>query len=555
MYILIRIIVLVFGIVLTISQANAAAGIASAHPLATRAGEEILQKGGNAFDAAIAITATLAVVEPAGSGIGGGGFWLLHDASSGQNIMLDGREKAPGNAHRDMYLDASGEVVSGLSVDGPLAAGIPGEPAALAWLASQRGRLPLADSLSPAIKYAEEGFKIGHHYHRLMKFRHKVILASPAAAEIFLDDGKVPEPGWLLVQKDLARTLRAIASGGHDAFYQGEIAELLVKGNQDAGGIWSLEDLANYRVELRQPVTAEYHGMKVVSAALPSSGGLVIASTLNILEGFDMGQFDATGQTHLLVEAMRRAYRDRAEFMGDQDFIDVPITMLASKSYADSLRENIDSQRATPSSELNPVAAGEPKGADTTHFSVVDAEGNRVAATLSINYPFGSGFVAPGTGVLQNDEMDDFSAKPGEPNVYGLVGAEANAITSNKRMLSSMSPTFAETDDRIIVFGTPGGSRIISMVLQGLLSFHQGATAEEIVSRGRIHHQYLPDRIQYEPDALSPREIIRLYVRGHKLRPRGRTWGNMHAVIIDKKSGQMTAASDPRGEGEVLVME
>lgn len=534
---------------------HGAAGVATAHPLATEAGTRILAEGGNAFDAAVAITAALAVVEPTGSGLGGGGFWLLHKASSGEDLMLDGREKAPAAASRDMYLDSAGEVIENLSVDGPLAAGIPGEPAAIAWLASAYGDLPLSQSLGPAIEYAEQGFPVGAHYQRMMQFRQPVIKQSPAAAEIFLNNSEVPEPGWTLVQKDLGKTLRALAEQGYPGFYRGEIAQKLVDGMRAAGGIWTMEDLANYQIKIRQPVTTTYHDMKLTSAALPSSGGLVMATALNILSGFDLEEADQTKATHLVVEAMRRAYRDRAEYMGDSDFIDVPTEKLLDRKYAENLRNSIDPSRATKSSDLPAATDNSGTGTNTTHFSVVDHDGNRVAATLSINYPFGSGFVSPGTGVLLNDEMDDFSAKPGVPNVYGLVGAEANAIEAGKRMLSSMSPTFLETDDRIAVIGTPGGSRIISMVLLGALEFNEGGNAEEIVSKGRIHHQYLPDQIQYEPDTLSAKDIVKLYVMGHKLKPRGRTWGNMHVVIIDKTTGAVTAASDPRVEGEARVIE
>jgi gamma-glutamyltranspeptidase/glutathione hydrolase len=536
-------------------QSIAAAGVASAHPLATEAGMRVLQQGGNAFDAAVAVTAALAVVEPAGSGLGGGGFWLLHDVATGKDMMLDGREKAPNAASRDMYLDQAGEVIPGSSVDGPLAAGIPGEPAALAWLSNLYGQLPLQQSLAPAIEYAEQGFAVGEHYHRLMKFRRDAILDSPAATEIFLDNGKVPEVGWKLIQKDLANTLRALAEKGFDGFYRGQVAEALVRGAQEAGGVWTMEDLAAYRVKLRQPVQAEYAGMKLTSAALPSSGGLVMAIALNILSQFDIENMDDTTSTHVLVEAMRRAYRDRAEYMGDSDFVEVPVERLLEIEHAKSLSESIDLKHATSSADLPSATGAMVESNNTTHFSVVDHAGNRVAATLSINYPFGSAFVPPGTGVLLNDEMDDFSAKPGVPNVYGLVGAEANAIEPGKRMLSSMSPTFLESEDRIAVLGTPGGSRIISMVLLGALAFSQGASAKEIVSTPRIHHQYLPDKIQYEPEALTPGQIVRLYVRGHKLEPRGRTWGNMHAVIVDKASGKVTAASDPRGEGMATVVD
>ncbi len=533
---------------------HGAAAIASAHPLATDAGLQVLDQGGNAFDAAVAVTATLAVVEPTGSGLGGGGFWLLYDAANDRELMLDGRETAPGQAHRDMYLDAAGEVIPNLSVDGPLAAGIPGEPAAIAWLASVLGDLPLEQSLAPAIAYAERGFAVGEHYQRLMEFRQPVIAASPAAAAIFLDDGAVPEPGWRLVQRDLGQVLRAIAERGFDGFYRGPVAEALVSGSTEAGGIWTLEDLAGYRVAVREPVRGSYGDMTFTAAALPSSGGLVMAEVFNILQGLDLESADPVTRNHLLVEAMRRAYRDRAEFMGDSDFVDVPVEKLLSMEHAETMRAGIDPARATPSADLAPASGGTGAGADTTHFSIVDQYGNRVAATLSINYPFGSGFVPPGTGVLLNDEMDDFSAKPGVPNVYGLVGAEANAIAPGKRMLSSMTPTFLETPERIAVLGTPGGSRIISMVIQSALAFHAGADAVEMVDRGRIHHQYLPDRIQYETGALTPGEVVRLYLRGHALEPRDRTWGNMHAVVIDKATGSLSAASDRRGEGKAAVI-
>ncbi|NKB77456.1 MAG: gamma-glutamyltransferase [Gammaproteobacteria bacterium] len=508
------------------------AGIASAHPYATRAGIQILKQGGNAFDAAIAVTAALAVVEPTGSGLGGGGFWLLHDSASGDSMMVDGREKAPLAATRDMYLDKNKNVIPKLSVDGALAAGIPGEPAALAWMANKYGTLPLSESLKPAIRLAEQGFPVGPKYYRLMKFRLKTIQASQAAADIFLDEGKVPSIGHIIVQRDLAKTLKAIARDGHDGFYQGEVAEKLVKGVRAAGGIWTMDDLAQYQVQIRKPVTVEYKGMKITSAALPSSGGLVLAQSLNILSGYDMKSMDELDFTHLTVEAMRRAYRDRAQYMGDEDFVTVPKAMIVDQNYAHGLRQSIRLDMATPSDYLSPTHYDDAKGQDTTHFSIIDGAGNRVSATLSINYPFGSGVVAPGTGVLLNDEMDDFSSKPGVPNVYGLVGAEANAIEPGKRMLSSMSPTFLETNGRVAVLGTPGGSRIISMVLLAALEFHKGAGPKGMVLRPRFHHQYLPDSIQYEPNSLSEETLAALIERGHELKSRDRTWGNMHAVVL-----------------------
>ena len=528
-----------------------AQAVASAHPAATQAGIDILNQGGNAFDAAVAVSAALAVVEPFGSGLGGGGFWLLHRASDGKKIMLDGREVAPGKAHRDMYLDESGEPIKNASVNGALAAAIPGMPAALVHLSKHYGQLALSSSLNPAIKLAENGFVVNEHYKSLASFRQPVLAASEPANSIFLTHGQVPELDARIIQKELANTLKQLARQGFDGFYAGEVAENLVNSVQQAGGIWTLQDLANYRIKERDPVIIDYNGMKVTSAALPSSGGLVLSIGLNSLQQYDLAALDEATRIHLVVEAMRRAYRDRALYMGDSDFVTVPVAELTKKSYAQKVSADIDLNKATPSQQisgLNPV-----EGHDTTHFSVLDKHGNRVSATLSINYPFGSGFVAAGTGVLLNDEMDDFSIKPGVPNVYGLVGGEANAIEPGKRMLSSMSPTFFETNDKIGVLGTPGGSRIISMVLLGLLDAEQGNEPSSWVSLPRYHHQYLPDVIQHEPNALSEQTMAQLRAKGHQLKSVGRTYGNMQAILWDKNTNKVSAASDSRHSGEALV--
>ncbi|MGV6857984.1 MAG: gamma-glutamyltransferase [bacterium] len=535
-------------------EAGYQAAIASAHPLATEAGEKILREGGNAFDAAVAISAALAVVEPYGSGLGGGGFWLLHEEISGRDVMIDGREKAPLAATRNMYLDDDGEVIPGLSVNGALAAGIPGTPAALVHLAERYGELPLSQLLAPAIELAEQGFPADRVYRQLGAFRLPVLQASLSASEIFLRDGQLPKEGELVRQPALAQTLRAIVQRGRDGFYAGEVGTRLVEGVTAAGGIWSHDDLKSYEVVERKPVRFDYEGMTVTTAQLPSSGGIVMAEIFNQLEGTG---YDATGEAsriHRLAEAMRRAYRDRAQYLGDMDFVDVPVERLLSKDYAAGLRQSTRDDKATRSGALAPTYFEAPLGNNTTHFSVMDAEGNRVAATMSINYPFGSGFVPPGTGVLLNDEMDDFSAKPGTPNVYGLVGAEANAIAPGKRMLSSMSPSFLETADRLAVIGTPGGSRIITMVTLGALAFKNGEPVESIVSLPRVHHQYLPDRIEYEKGALSSEVIQSLEQRGHRLEENNGTWGNMQAVVFDKKTRRASAASDPRGIGDAQVL-
>lgn len=525
--------------------------IASAHPLATYAGFEVLEQGGNVFDAAVAVSAALAVVEPAGSGLGGGGFWLLHGKDF--ETMIDGREKAPMAARADMYVDPSGRVNERLSKDGPLAAGIPGMPAALVYIAEHFGRLPLSESLKPAIRYAEQGFKIGHRHRRLLSFRLPVMQRYPETAAIFLDQGRIPEQQSLLKQSDLANTLRLLADQGKAGFYQGAVAKSMVDAVQSHGGIWAIQDLLDYQVVERIPVKGEYLGIRLTSAAPPSSGGIVMLEALNILSAYDLDAVDDITVKHLIVEALRRAYHDRALYLGDADFVKIPLQRLISADYAAGLRSSLRMDRALPSSALSLVVPDNPAGRDTTHFSIIDTEGNRVAATLSINFPFGSGFVPPGTGVLLNDEMDDFVSQPGNMNGYGLTGGAANAIAPGKRMLSSMTPTFVEDDQRIGVLGTPGGSRIISMVLLGVLDFSKGHAPESWVSQKRFHHQYLPDRIQYEPGGLSDQEISRLGEMGHHFKPVSYRYGNMQAVQLHKQSGKLTAASDPRGEGLAIV--
>lgn len=527
--------------------------IASAHSLATYAGLEIIYKGGNAFDAAVAVSAALAVVEPASSGLGGGGFWLLHQAKDGLETMIDGREKAPLAADKDMYLDKDGQVVKGLSINGPLAAGIPGLPAALVHLSKHYGRLPLAESLHPAIRYARDGFSVRDRYRKLLGFRLKEMQASKAATDIFLDDGLMPEAGWILRQPDLAETLTSLAESGRDGFYAGDVAEKLVDSVRAAGGIWTQQDLDDYQVVERTPVKGSYRGIQITSAALPSSGGIGLIEALNILAGYDLKNTDEITRKHLITEAMRRAYHDRALYLGDTDFIEVPVARLLNPDYAAGLRSSIRTDRALPSANLSgdiPIQAG---GDNTTHFSIIDAEGNRVAATLSINFPFGSAFVAEGTGVLLNDEMDDFASSPGAMNVYSLVGGAANAIAPGKRMLSSMAPTFLEDDKRIAVLGTPGGSRIISMVLLAALDFAEGNGPDSWVQVPRFHHQYIPDVLQYEPGALNYAEIKGLSDLGHQLKETAYRYGDMQAVQWHKDSRRFDAASDPRGEGFAVI--
>jgi gamma-glutamyltranspeptidase/glutathione hydrolase len=534
--------------------------IASAHPVATEAGFEVLAAGGNAFDAAVAVSAALAVVEPSGSGIGGGGFWLLHvaakDGQPERQVFVDGREKAPLAATEFMYLDAQDNVIPKASLDGALAAGIPGQPAALAHIAERYGALPLVRSLQPAIRAAEQGFAADAHLLKRLAWRQPVMAQSAAAAEVFLPAGQLPNEGDLIRQPDLAKTLTALAEHGHDGFYKGVVAEKLVAGVQAANGIWSLQDLAEYQVVERQPIRGEYRGYQIISAPPPSSGGVALVETLNILRFFNLDKASAVERTHLIAEAMRRAYRDRAQYLGDADFVPVPVQRLTSVEHAAEWVPGLSPRQATASTALPPVTVEDYAGTDTTHFSVVDAAGNRVSATLSINFPFGSGFMPAGTGVLLNNEMDDFSKKPGEPNGYGLVHGRANSIAPGKRMLSSMTPSFIEKDGEVAVLGTPGGSRIISMVLLAALEYMhdgwgQGATAASMVAVPRYHHQYLPDVISYENTGFSAELLQGLEALGHPLKERNRRYGNMQVVL--QHDGGLSAASDPRGIGAAAV--
>jgi gamma-glutamyltranspeptidase / glutathione hydrolase len=538
-------------------QAHAAAAhkaaVASAYPLASQAGQAILAAGGNAFDAAVAVSAALAVVEPSSSGLGGGGFYLLHRQSDGYETMLDAREKAPGAAARDMYLDKAGNAIENASIAGALAAGIPGEPAAFEYLARKYGKLPLKQSLEPAIRLARDGFPLYARLQGGIRYKRQALLRSPDAAKAFLTaDGAVPEVGALIKQPDLANTLAAIAVQGAKGFYSGRVAADLVAGVHADGGIWTLEDLAAYRVVERKALVGEYHGARIVSASPPSSGGIAVIDALNILSGFDLHQYDSATRKHLVIEAMRRAYRDREIYLGDPDFIKMPLAQLSSLDYAAGQRSSIRTDKAMPSNLL-PGIESEPVGMQTTHFSVLDADGNRVAATISVNLYFGTGYMAPKTGVLLNNTMDDFSTKTGRPNEFGLIGGTANAIAPNKRSLSSMSPTFVETSKGLMIVGSPGGSYIISMVLLGTLNYLDGMNAAEIVKYPHYHHQFLPDEVDYEQGALSDAEIKELEAMGHTLKVSGRQWGNMQVVTWDYASGKVEAASDPRGEGVGLV--
>jgi gamma-glutamyltranspeptidase/glutathione hydrolase len=524
------------------------AAIASAHPLATAAGHEILQRGGNAFDAAVAVAAALGVVEPYSSGLGGGGLWLLHRARDQFQVMVDGRETAPGGARPERFLDAEGKPVRGALTQGGNSVAVPGTPAALARVARRYGRLTLGENLAPAIRLARDGFEVDPRYARIARMRETTLQADPGAARIFLHNGRAPDPGYVLRQPELAATLELLAARGAEGFYGGRVARALIEAVNRAGGLWQPSDLAAYRVIERRPVRFRYRGATIVAASLPSAGGIALAQALNMLEHFETFDPQTPAGAHLVIEVLRRAFRDRALYLGDSDFVTVPVPRLVSKAYAAERAAGISAAAATRSEALGDgeVAAGR---GSTTHFSVIDADGNRVAATLTINWLFGSGIVAGGTGVLLNNEMDDFSLGPGVPDTYLLRGGAANAIAPGKRPLSSMTPTFIEDGKGVLIVGAPGGSRIVSQVVLTVLEYLRTPRVdlERLVGLPRFHHQWWPDRVEIEPEGFPAGWRAALEAKGHRVETAGRKWGNLQAVFWSRATGLAVAASDPRG--------
>ncbi|HYH40604.1 MAG TPA: gamma-glutamyltransferase, partial [Burkholderiales bacterium] len=479
--------------------------IASAHPLATAAGQAILDRGGNAFDAAIAVAAALAVVEPYSSGLGGGGFFLVHRASDAHEVMIDARETAPSGVTPAHYFDSQGRPIPGATTRGGTAAAIPGLPAGLSHLAQRYGRLPLAESFAGAVALARDGFPVDPRF-VLMAKRRESFLRSGVNTRGFLDGDKAPEAGYILRQPDLAATFERIARDGAAGFYEGPIAAALVAGVNGAGGAWRASDLSGYKVVEREPVRFKYRGASITAAALPSAGGIALAQALGMLERFPLERVGAPDTDHVVVEALRRAFRDRARHLGDSDFVPVPVATLLAPDYIRKSGSNIDRARATPSTTLGPVETVRHGSASTTHLSVVDAEGNRVAATLTINLTFGAGLVPTGTGVLLNNEMDDFSLRPDLPNAFRLRGGGANGIEPGKRPLSSMTPVFVQDDKGVLVVGAPGGSRIVSQVLLAILEYLRVPEVDlaRLVAAPRYHHQYWPDVVEIEPEGFSP---------------------------------------------------
>jgi len=512
--------------------------VAAAHPLAAKAGIEMLKEGGNAFDAAAATALALGVVEPASSGIGGGGFFLLYIAKEDRYVMIDARETSP-------VLAGNGKVYEKLSsIDGPAAAGVPGLAAGVDHLVTKYGKLKRKQVVAPAVKLARGGFKVSPRLAGMIQFRRSAF--NDAARSVF--DKSV---GETIKQPSLAETLERFALKGRKGFYRGQIAGRLVANMKHDGGLIREADMAAYRIKEREPVTFYWQGYRFISASLPSSGGMTLAHIFGQLRKDNFRKLDKTDRVHLLTEAMKRAYRDRNRHLGDSDFVDIPEDYL-DPTRLKELRDSIDMAKATPSEELQGV--GEMGGGmDTTHFSIIDSEGNMVSATLSINYPFGSGYLSPSTGILLNDEMDDFATIIGEPNAYGLVQGQANGVQAGKRMLSSMTPSFVISPKRTFIVGTPGGSRIITMVLLASLGFALDETPpERWVNAPRFHHQFLPDVIQHESGAFDKETSTELQKRGHKLKQLSRRYGNMHAIMLDHESGKPTGIADARGEGTAL---
>jgi gamma-glutamyltranspeptidase/glutathione hydrolase len=528
--------------------------VASQEALATEVGVDVLKAGGNAVDAAVAVGFALAVTLPSAGNLGGGGFMLVHMAGdddaggSGETIAIDYRETAPAAATRDMFLDADGEADPELSRFASLAIGVPGTVAGLALALERYGTMPLAQVMAPAIRLAEEGFPVSAELSQSLKGAAERLTRWPSTAAVFYKpEGAAYEPGEVLRQPELAQSLRAIASKGPAAFYKGEIAEKIADEMERSGGLITLADLAAYEAKLRAPVGGVYRGYDIFSMPPPSSGGTHVVQILNILEGYDLASLGAGSAEaiHLMAEAMKRAYADRSEYLGDSDFVDVPVKGLTSKAYAAELRAGIDPDRATPSATVKP---GDPRfheSGETTHFSVVDAAGNAVANTYTLNFGYGVGLVAEGTGILLNNEMDDFSAKPGVANAYGLIGGEANAVGAGKRPLSSMSPTIVLRDGEVfLVTGSPGGSLIITTVLQVIVNVvDHGMNVAEASVFPRVHHQWLPDELRVE-EGLSPDTARLLQGKGHLVEVKP-TMGAAQSVLR-RADGALFGASDPR---------
>lgn len=520
---------------------------------ATDAGVQILKQGGNAIDAAVAVGFALAVTHPSAGNLGGGGFMIVRIARTGAVIAIDYRETAPASASRNMYQDAAGNVLPDDSTMGYRASGTPGTVAGLCYALEKYGSLKLREVMAPAIKMAKEGIELSYFESNSLKSNAKLLERFPETRRIYLRDGNYYSAGERFVQSDLARSLESIAGSSGRDFYEGGIARAIAGEMEARGGSLTLGDLKGYRVVPRRPTEGDYRGLKIYSMPPPSSGGIALVEMLNMLEGYPLSRYGAgsSRSLHLIAETMKRAFADRAEFLGDADFIKVPATGLASKEYARERRASIDPYQATDSSQISHGSPARSESEQTTHFSVVDREGNAVANTYTLNGSFGSGVTIPGTGILMNNEMDDFSAKPGFPNMYGLIHGEANSIAPGKRPLSAMTPTIVLKEGKLfLVLGSPGGPTIINTVLQTLVNVVDfGMNVQEAVDFPRMHHQWMPDKLVLENSGFPADVTDALKARGHDLLIRG-TIGDCHAIMVEPGTGVLLGAADPRMDGK-----
>ncbi|MGI9510201.1 MAG: gamma-glutamyltransferase [Geminicoccaceae bacterium] len=528
--------------------------VASQEALATEIGLDVLKNGGNAVDAAVSVAFALAVTLPRAGNLGGGGFMMVHDAESGETVAIDYREMSGAAAFRDMYLDENGEADSQKSRFSGLAVGVPGTVAGMALALERYGSMTLAEALAPAIELAEDGIIVTEGLADSLNALTERLQRWPSSTEVFYKEGGASyAPGETLVQADLAASMKLIAEQGVDAFYQGPIAEKIVAAVGAADGHLTLDDFENYEVKLREPVAGTYRGFEIASMPPPSSGGIHIVQILNTLEGVPMGYLghNSADSIHMMAEAMKFAYADRSEYLGDPDFVEVPIEALTSKVYAADSLSSISRGRAATAAEIGPADLTPYESNETTHFSVVDAEGNAVANTYTINFSYGSGLVADGTGILLNNELDDFSAKPGVPNAYGLIGGDANAVEARKRPLSSMSPTIVLADGKpFLVTGSPGGSRIITTTLQVIMNvIDHGMNVAEATYAPRIHHQWLPDELRIE-EGLSPDTIELLEQRGQNVVVKN-AMGSTQSIMVTEDG--LYGASDPRRVGALTL--
>lgn len=547
---------IVFNLILFAESPEAVRGkngmVVSASRLASEVGIEILKKGGNAVDAAVAVGFTLAVTYPAAGNIGGGGFMVIR-FNDGKSTAIDYREKAPLNSYEKMFQDSAGNFLPALSQGGTTSAGVPGSVAGLIYALEKYGTMKLSDILQPAVKLAEEGFILDYQLAQSINFYYQDFLKYPSSKKIFTNNDRPFNEGDLFVQKDLAHTLKLIAENGRDGFYKGKVAERLVAQVQSLGGILTQEDLDNYFPVERLPLAGTYRGYEVITMGPPSAGGITLLQTLNILENktFSRDDWGSSNYIHTITEALKYSFADRSKYLGDPDFYPVPVDKLISKSYARELFQRI-SDSAVPSIEINPgryLSFEESK--ETTHYSVIDKEGNAVSTTTTLNSSFGSRIVVDGAGFLLNNEMDDFSSKPGEPNQFGLIGSEANRIQPGKRMLSSMTPTIITKNEKpVLILGSPGGSTIPTVVLQVILNYLDfGMDIQQAVNAPRFHHQWLPDQIDFEEFGIVKDVMENLIAKGQRIGDK-KILGRVEAVAIE--NNLYLGATDPRGSGAAV---